>query len=133
MAVEAATFTAYDAVGNREDLSDVIYRIDPTDTPFMTACEREKATAVNHEWQTQALAAVDTGNAKLEGDAEADGFLEIFHGVPGIGGRYSALSNFGMVPAAVMGIDFGKFLDNAHEMVEDCAATVPVAENPGVV
>jgi Family of unknown function (DUF5309) len=68
MAVEAATFTAYDAVGNREDLSDVIYRIDPTDTPFMTACEREKATAVNHEWQTQALAAVDTANAKLEGD-----------------------------------------------------------------
>ena len=68
MAVEAATFTTYDAVGNREDLSDVIYRIDPTDTPFMTACEREKATAVNHEWQTQALAAVDPGNAKLEGD-----------------------------------------------------------------
>ncbi len=68
MAVEAATFTTYDAVGNREDLSDVIYRIDPTDTPFMTACEREKATAVNHEWQTQALAAVDTANAKLEGD-----------------------------------------------------------------
>src|SRR5215831_15527924 len=68
MAVETATFTAYDAVGNREDLSDVIYRIDPTDTPFMTTCEREKATAVNHEWQTQALAAVDTGNAKLEGD-----------------------------------------------------------------
>ena len=68
MAVEAATFTTYDAVGNREDLSDVIYRIDPTDTPFMTACEREKATAVNHEWQTQTLAAVDTANAKLEGD-----------------------------------------------------------------
>lgn len=68
MAVEAATFTTYDAVGNREDLSDVIYRIDPTDTPFMTACEREKATAVAHEWQTQALAAVDTANAKLEGD-----------------------------------------------------------------
>jgi hypothetical protein len=68
MAVEAATFTAYDAVGNREDLSDVIYRIDPTDTPFMTACEREKATAVNHEWQTQALASIDTANAKLEGD-----------------------------------------------------------------
>jgi hypothetical protein len=68
MAVESATFTTYDAVGNREDLSDVIYRIDPTDTPFMTACEREKATAVNHEWHTQALAAVDTSNAKLEGD-----------------------------------------------------------------
>ena len=68
MALPTNTFSTYAAIGNREDLSDVIYRIDPTDTPFMTACEREKATAVNHEWQTQALAAVDTNNAVLEGD-----------------------------------------------------------------
>jgi uncharacterized protein DUF5309 len=68
MAVEINTFTVYDAVGNREDLSDVVYRIDPTDTPAMTGFEREKATAVNHEWQTQALAQVDTTNAVLEGD-----------------------------------------------------------------
>jgi hypothetical protein len=68
MAMPTNTFATYEAVGNREDLSDVIYRIDPTDTPFMTACEREKATAVNHEWQTQALAAADTSNAVLEGD-----------------------------------------------------------------
>jgi hypothetical protein len=68
MALPTNTFSSYAAIGNREDLSDVIYRIDPSDTPFMTACEREKATAVNHEWQTQALAAVDTNNAVLEGD-----------------------------------------------------------------
>jgi hypothetical protein len=68
MALPTNTFATYAAIGNREDLSDVIYRIDPTDTPFMSACEREKATAVNHEWQTQALAAVDTANAVLEGD-----------------------------------------------------------------
>jgi hypothetical protein len=68
MALPTNTFTTYDAIGNREDLSDVIYRIDPTDTPFLSAIEREKATAVAHEWQTQALAAVDTGNAVLEGD-----------------------------------------------------------------
>ena len=68
MALPTNTFATYEAVGNREDLSDVIYRIDPTDTPAMTAFEREKATAVNHEWQTQALAAVDTANAVLEGD-----------------------------------------------------------------
>jgi hypothetical protein len=68
MAMPTNTFATYGAIGNREDLSDVIYRIDPTDTPFMTACEREKATAVNHEWQTQALASVDTANAVLEGD-----------------------------------------------------------------
>ena len=68
MALPTNTFTTYDAIGNREDLSDVIYRIDPTDTPFMSGIERERATAVNHEWQTQALAAVDTSNAVLEGD-----------------------------------------------------------------
>ena len=68
MAVPSNTFQTYQAIGNREDLSDVIYRIDPTDTPFMTAFEREKASAVNHEWQTQALAAVDTANAVVEGD-----------------------------------------------------------------
>jgi hypothetical protein len=68
MALPTNTFTTYAASGNREDLSDQIYRIDPTDTPFMSAIEREKASAVTHEWQTQALAAVDTANAVLEGD-----------------------------------------------------------------
>ncbi len=68
MALPTNTFATYAAIGNREDLSDMIYRIDPTDTPFMSACEREKAKAVNHEWQTQALASVDTSNAVLEGD-----------------------------------------------------------------
>src|SRR5947209_19303684 len=68
MALPTNTFATYEAIGNREDLSDVIYRIDPTDTPFMSGIEREKATAVNHEWQTQALAAADNTNAQLEGD-----------------------------------------------------------------
>lgn len=67
MALPTSTLATYQAIGNREDLSDVIYRIDPSDTPFMSGIEREKATAVNHEWQTQALAAVAT-NAVLEGD-----------------------------------------------------------------
>jgi hypothetical protein len=68
MALPTNTFATYEAIGNREDLTDVIYRIDPTDTPFMTGVEREKATNVNHEWQTQALAAADNTNAQLEGD-----------------------------------------------------------------
>jgi hypothetical protein len=68
MALPTNTFTTYAAVGNREDLSDVIYRIDPTDTPFVSGIDKTKASAVAHEWQTQALAAVDTGNAVLEGD-----------------------------------------------------------------
>jgi hypothetical protein len=68
MALPTNTFTAYDAVGNREDLSDEIYRIDPTDTPFMSGVDQVKATAVLHEWQTQALAAAVSTNAVLEGD-----------------------------------------------------------------
>src|ERR1700754_730146 len=68
MALPTSTFATYQAVGNREDLSDMIYRIDPTDTPFMSGVDKEKATAVNHEWQTQALAAASSANAQLEGD-----------------------------------------------------------------
>lgn len=68
MSLPTNTLATYEAVGDREDLSDMIYRIDPTDTPFMTAAEQEKATAVNHEWQTQSLAAADNTNAQLEGD-----------------------------------------------------------------
>lgn len=68
MALPSNTFATYEAVGNREDLSDEIFRIDPTDTPFFTMCEKVKASAVNHEWQTQALDTRDTGNAVLEGD-----------------------------------------------------------------
>src|SRR5207244_9259498 len=50
-----------------------------------------------------------------------------------VGGRYSALSNFALVPASLMGIDPAKFLDRAEEMVEACASCVPVEENPGVM
>ena len=68
MATPANTFTSYDAIGNREDLSDVIYNVDPYDTPFLTGVPRTKATAVLHEWQTDALAAASSANAVLEGD-----------------------------------------------------------------
>jgi hypothetical protein len=68
MSLPTNTLTAVDAIGNREDLSDEIYRIDPTDTPFMSGVDRTKATAVVHEWQTQALASASTANAVLEGD-----------------------------------------------------------------
>jgi hypothetical protein len=61
------TYTKYDAVGQREDLTDVIYNISPTDTPIMSSIGKTKATAVNHEWQTDSLAAATTGNALVEG------------------------------------------------------------------
>jgi len=47
-----ATYQTYTSIGQREDLSDVIYSISPTDTPFMSSIGKAKATATNHEWQT---------------------------------------------------------------------------------
>ena len=68
MAQPTNTFDTYDSVGEREDLSDVIYSISPTDTPFLSSAAKTQATAVLHEWQTDALAAAVTNNAVIEGD-----------------------------------------------------------------
>jgi transaldolase/glucose-6-phosphate isomerase len=78
------------------------------------------------------IAITDPGS-KMQQVAEADKFRHIFFGVPSIGGRYSALSNFGMIPAAVMGLDVAKFLKNTKEMVKACSASVAADKNPGVV
>lgn len=69
MAKVANALATYDVSTNREDLADQVYRISPEDTPFMSAVPRVKATAVLHEWSTDALASVNTANARLEGDA----------------------------------------------------------------
>ena len=68
MAQPTNTFDTYDSVGEREDLSDVIYNISPTDTPFLSSAAKTAATAVLHEWQTDSLAAASTSNAVIEGD-----------------------------------------------------------------
>lgn len=78
------------------------------------------------------VAITDPGS-KMQQVAEADHFLHVFFGRPLIGGRYSALSNFGMVPAAVIGIDTKKFLARAAEMVRACGPGVKVEENSGAV
>ena len=78
------------------------------------------------------IAITDPGS-KLEQVAEAEHFRHIFHGVPSIGGRYSALSDFGMVPAAVMGMDAPRFLDRADVMAIACSSCLPVEKNPGVL
>ncbi len=57
MAQPTNTFDTYDSIGEREDLSDVIYNISPTDTPFLSSAAKVKASAVLHEWQTDSLAA----------------------------------------------------------------------------
>ena len=77
------------------------------------------------------IAITDPGSP-LQQRAEKDQFRAIFPGLPSIGGRYSALSNFGMVPAAIMGIDVQRFLDSAALMVQACSASVPPEVNPGV-
>ncbi len=77
------------------------------------------------------IAITDPGS-QLQHVAERDGFRHICSGLPSIGGRYSALSNFGMVPAAIMGLDTGRFLERANEMAQACAPAVPLEKNPGV-
>jgi transaldolase/glucose-6-phosphate isomerase len=78
------------------------------------------------------VAITDPGS-KLQQVAESDCFRRVFFGWPDIGGRYSALSDFGLVPAAVMGADVRKLLDRADEMVCACMPSVPVDENPAAV
>ena len=68
MAQVTGTYSVYDAKGLREDLSDIIYSISPTETPFMSGIGKEKATAVLHEWQTDSLASAVATNAQIEGD-----------------------------------------------------------------
>jgi len=68
MATPADTTSTYDAIGNREDLSDVIYDISPTETPFLSGIARVTATATNHEWQTDSIGTASASNAVIEGN-----------------------------------------------------------------
>ena len=90
--------------------------------------ERVKETVDAEHVGSRFIAITDPGS-KMQQVAERDKFRHIFFGLPSIGGRYSALSNFGMIPAAAMGLDTVKFLASAHEMVEACKAD---ADNPGL-
>jgi transaldolase/glucose-6-phosphate isomerase len=76
--------------------------------------------------------AVTDPSSSLEKVATKQGFARIFHGDPSIGGRYSVLSPFGLVPAAAAGIDIGTLLKHTLAMVLSCGPDVPPHENPGV-
>ena len=78
------------------------------------------------------VAITDPGS-QLEQEATEKQFRRIFSGRPDIGGRFSALSNFGMVPAALLGVDCRRFLERTREMVEACGAQGKVSDNPGAV
>lgn len=79
----------------------------------------------------QFVVVTDPGSA-MESRSREIGVGRIFHGNPQIGGRYSVLSRFGLVPAAAIGLDLRALLDTTQQMVRSCADDVPPAENPGV-
>ena len=88
--------------------------------------------AVGEKVGSRFVAVTDPGS-KMQQVAETDKFWKIFAGDPSIGGRYSALSNFGMVPATAMGMDLPKFLKITEEMVKACGPSSAADKNPGVL
>jgi transaldolase/glucose-6-phosphate isomerase len=130
-----------------EQILAVQHAIDPGKTLFLVSSKsgttlepnilRDHFMAVTREAKPNSppashfIAITDPGTA-LEQEAQRDGFKAIFHGDPGIGGRYSVLSNFGLVPAAVTGIDFKRLLTEAEIARQSCADMVPPSVNPGV-
>jgi transaldolase/glucose-6-phosphate isomerase len=89
--------------------------------------------AVGEDKAGQHFVAVTDPGSHMQKVAEGDGFRQIFFGNPQIGGRYSVLSNFGLVPAAAIGIDIEQFLLSAARMVRSCSPGTPPSANPGVL
>jgi len=94
--------------------------------------ERIRQKVGDKEVGSHFIAVTDPGS-KMEQVAKDGGFRHIFPGVPSIGGRYSALSHFGTVPGAIMGLDLSKFLKITHKMVKACGPSTAPEKNPGVI
>ena len=94
--------------------------------------ERAKQALGESEAGRRFVAVTDPGS-RLQEMAEREGFRAIFPGKPDVGGRYSALSNFGRLPAALMGVDVAEFIHRARSMVLACKPQAPAHRNPGVV
>ena len=122
-------------------------RIDPRRTLFIVSSKSgttlEPTILYSYFWHRvqnhaggeagrQFVAVTDPGS-KLDQTAQSARFRHVFHGVATIGGRYSALSHFGLVPAAIMGLDVERLVARASAMRAQCAASVPVVDNPGAV
>ena len=120
--------------------------LDPEHTLFLVASKSGTTIEPNMLlawfWQTVSerlgrragsrfVAITDPGSS-LEALAKERGFAGIAYGIPEIGGRFSALSPFGLLPAALMGIDTGDFLSRARAMAEACGPDLAGADNPGV-
>ncbi|CAM3792420.1 bifunctional transaldolase/phosoglucose isomerase [Bordetella sputigena] len=90
------------------------------------------AAAVGQENAGKHFIAITDPGSKLEAAARQAGYRAIFHGDPTIGGRYSVLSVFGLVPLGVMGHNVAHFLETTQPMVRACGPSSPPAVNPGV-
>jgi transaldolase/glucose-6-phosphate isomerase len=121
-------------------------RIDPADSLFIVATKsggttetisfyryfREKVNVSKGAKAGENFVAITDPGSSLETLAKEEGFRRTFLNMADIGGRYSALSYFGMVPAALLGMDIDKLLDRAETMSEACAPCVNAEDNPGV-
>ncbi len=99
---------------------------------FLAYFQKRLTETLGAEQAAKHIVAVTDPGSALEKQAKEGKFAFIFHGVKSIGGRYSVLSKFGLVPAAAMGIDVAKLLDKTAIMVGSCAGDVPAAQNPGI-
>ena len=130
-----------------EQIRSFTNKIDIADTLFIVSSKSGGTLEPNilkqyfFELASQKLGAAEAGKrfiavtdpgSKMQHVAEHDGFAHIYLGDPGIGGRYSVLSAFGMVPAAAMGVDIKRFIDATQVMVRTCGPDVPPSANPGV-
>jgi glucose-6-phosphate isomerase len=126
------------AVENKVDLTKTLFMVaSKSGSTLEPNCFKQYffgrvAEKVGRENVGKQFVAITDPNSKMQQVAERDGFRRIFFGEPQIGGRFSALSVFGMVAACAMGLDVAEFLTRAEAMVRRCKSHVPL-ENPGVL
>jgi transaldolase / glucose-6-phosphate isomerase len=115
--------------------------INPKETLFIVAMKSGSTVETNSCYRyfyqqipngDNFIAITDPGTS-LQTEAETKKFRKLFLNNPEIGGRFSALSFFGLVPAAVIGVDLRKLLGRAQEMADSCKPEVPLAQNPGML
>lgn len=124
----------------------VASQIDPLRTLFLFSSKSgttlEPLSFFRYFWQQvleraqnpgRHFAAITDPGTSLERLARERGFRGVFQAPPDVGGRYSALTVFGLVPAALIGVDIHRVLDRAQTMAEAAAFCVPVPENPGLI
>ncbi len=129
---------AIDAIQRKIDLAETLYivssRLGATiESLSLYRYFFEKMRTLKADQACDHFMAITNPGSPLEALARTHHFRDIFYGETDIGGRYSALSNFGLLPAAMIGVDITTMLDLAEEMRKRCDVGIPLMENPGVV